>query len=717
MRTAPRARALAGAAAPLLVLTFLTVPSATAATTAGTTGGGAADPGRVGSVLLDHVAWAPDGTTAAGGLTATPMTSSGSKSLAAAATASADPCLPAPDVASLADRVVVKIPSGLPAGTRLVRGQYGDAGSWKTLLTDPPAGEWADRTVLPRTSFSYGFQRAGETGEPSCWGSGGVGAEDVVAVGVASATNPQAGLYQSDADSLWAARLGSDGGTPDTPAYSPDGRYVVYSWQPNSSTNPDLYVRQANGEGDAVQLTDTPGLGELEPAWSPDGQQVAFTSVDPADPNNPVLTLRLLDLRTGRLSGVPGGTAASHPAWDPSGTSLVATDVSSDTAPLLRITLATGERRPVAGTEGGFDPDVSPTGRIVYANTSANASATTATIETVAAAGGAPTTVATSSTDDLFSPVWSWQGQQIYWIDDSSTGSQVYLAKPDGTSVQQAHGFQWLARLGSLDLRRPHSAGTSDFTGDEDPDLLARDSSGRLWLYPITGRLTNRIEVGGGWNAMNAIVAAGDLSGDGKADVVARDNTGVLWLYRSNGAMTGPGSWLPRVRLGANWQVMNAITAPGDFDGDEQADLLARDRNTGILWLYPGTGTGGTGGTSAFGPRQKVGANWQTMNAIVGVGDVTGDGIPDIYARDGSGTLWLYPGNGLGGFGRRSLVGHNWQVMTAIAGPEVPTNATEPELLARDRSGVMRRYQVVNGRLTGRWDLGHGWNGMSIITS
>ena len=32
--------------------------------------------------------------------------------------------------------------------------------------------------------------------------------------------------------------------------------------------------------------------------------------------------------------------------------------------------------------------------------------------------------------------------------------------------------------------------------------------------------------------------------------------------------------------------------------------------------------------------------------------DFDGDGNPDVLARDSSGTLWLYPGNGYGGFRR-----------------------------------------------------------------
>ena len=54
------------------------------------------------------------------------------------------------------------------------------------------------------------------------------------------------------------------------------------------------------------------------------------------------------------------------------------------------------------------------------------------------------------------------------------------------------------------------------------------------------------------------------------------------------------------------------------------------------------------------------------MTAIVGAGDLTGDRAADLLGRDGSGQLWLYPGNGSGGWGPRSLVSTGWNIATAI---------------------------------------------------
>jgi hypothetical protein len=87
---------------------------------------------------------------------------------------------------------------------------------------------------------------------------------------------------------------------------------------------------------------------------------------------------------------------------------------------------------------------------------------------------------------------------------------------------------------------------------------LARDSSGVLWSYLGNGAgiFPNRIRVGAGWNTMTAISGAGDLNGDGRADLVARDSRGTLWSYLGNGA----GIFPTRVSAGTGWNTMNAIS-------------------------------------------------------------------------------------------------------------------------------------------------------------
>ncbi|MCC2276704.1 VCBS repeat-containing protein [Streptomyces sp. ET3-23] len=141
--------------------------------------------------------------------------------------------------------------------------------------------------------------------------------------------------------------------------------------------------------------------------------------------------------------------------------------------------------------------------------------------------------------------------------------------------------------------------------GAGQPDLLARDKNGVLWLYLAyaDGTLTDRYEVGGGWDQYTDIVGRGDYNGDGKTDIVARDRNGVLWFYKGTGDYKRP--FETRVKVGDGWDQYDFITSSGDVDLDGRSDLLARDKD-GVLWLYKGNG----GSRDPFDSRVKIGGGW-----------------------------------------------------------------------------------------------------------
>ncbi|MEU0446001.1 VCBS repeat-containing protein [Streptomyces tendae] len=207
-----------------------------------------------------------------------------------------------------------------------------------------------------------------------------------------------------------------------------------------------------------------------------------------------------------------------------------------------------------------------------------------------------------------------------------------------------------------------------DFNDNGTPDVLTRDSAGRLWrsdTYFSTrinddGQLTegeDKALVGGGWNVYDRIEATGDLGGSSVGDLVARDASGVLWLYRGDGR----GGFATRTRVGGGWQVYDRITGGSDVTGDGRNDLLATDRS-GVLWLYPGTGNA----TAPFSARKRVGGGWGVYNDLTAVGNIGGAAAGDLIARDKDGVLWLYLGKGDGTFASRSRIGGGWGPYTHL---------------------------------------------------
>ena len=263
------------------------------------------------------------------------------------------------------------------------------------------------------------------------------------------------------------------------------------------------------------------------------------------------------------------------------------------------------------------------------------------------------------------------------------------------------------------------TAARADWNGDGPGDVLTVHADGRLLMYRGNGSggwATGAAETigGGGWAAFTALLAPGDFSGDGKPDLLARDPDGRLLMYRGNGA----GGWATGVAqpVGSGWGPFTAILAPGDFSGDGHPDVLARQAD-GSLLMYRGDGDGGW----ATGAGEKIGSGWAGFTALFGAGDFSGDGKPDVLARQSDGALLMYRGNGAGGWvtGAAEKIGSGWEGFTALASGGDFTGDGKPDVLARQSDGALLLYRGngAGGWLTGAGEpIGSGWNGLAYIT-
>ncbi|MFF8507690.1 FG-GAP-like repeat-containing protein [Streptomyces sp. NPDC015492] len=235
----------------------------------------------------------------------------------------------------------------------------------------------------------------------------------------------------------------------------------------------------------------------------------------------------------------------------------------------------------------------------------------------------------------------------------------------------------------------PKAAGFGDMNGDRRADGLLRDEAGRLWF--MSGDASGRMIGSGGWKAFDALLRHGDFSRDGREDVLAREkSTGRLWLYPG----TGSGGLGTRKLIGTGgWNSMGQLAAFGDLTGDGRFDLLGVEKSTGKLWLYPGTAAGGLGARKAIGN-----GGWNSMNALLGAGDMTGDGRSDLVAREkATGKLWLYPGTSARTLGARKLIGTGgWNSMDHILGVGDTSGDGRPDLEAADGSWL-HQYQGLAG--------------------
>ncbi|WP_217236002.1 FG-GAP-like repeat-containing protein [Streptomyces sp. AC555_RSS877] len=233
---------------------------------------------------------------------------------------------------------------------------------------------------------------------------------------------------------------------------------------------------------------------------------------------------------------------------------------------------------------------------------------------------------------------------------NSSGGLTFQQGTGAGTFSGKVTGTGWATSVRAVPF--------GDLSGDRCNDVLVRLSSGALRLYKpgcgaaLTPSTSYTTLSAGGWNQYDLLTAPGDVSGDGRPDLVARNaSTGTVYLYKG----TSAGKLSARVKLYDNWKTYKKVVGAGDLNGDGVGDLLAQDTSNN-LYRYYGKGNG------AFGARVKVFSNWGgTYNAIVGVGDITGDGRSDLVVRDSAGNLYRNPGDGKGSFGARVKITSGWQ--------------------------------------------------------
>jgi hypothetical protein len=237
-----------------------------------------------------------------------------------------------------------------------------------------------------------------------------------------------------------------------------------------------------------------------------------------------------------------------------------------------------------------------------------------------------------------------------------------------------------------------------DFNTDQKPDLLADRPDGSLYLYRGNGaggfKYSYGSQIGSGWDGL--LFSPGDFDGDGFNDILRLRSDGTLTFYGGNGA----GYWLNShgIVIGTSWNIFNLVFSPGDFDGDGHPDVIARNSSSGTLNLYRGNGTGGWISSNGT----QIGSGFGPDTAVFSPGDFDGDGHPDVIARNSSGQLLLYRGNGTGGWinATGTLIGSGFGNYNTILSTGDFNGDAHPDMLARSTDGNLWLFR---GNGTGGW--------------
>jgi dipeptidyl aminopeptidase/acylaminoacyl peptidase len=237
-------------------------------------------------------------------------------------------------------------------------------------------------------------------------------------------------------------------------AWSPKGRWIAYNSDYDGNEQWDLFLVSA-GNGQVVNLTNSPEVSEEGAAWSPDGEKLAYSVKPKQSPNYEIDIMEILTKKVTHLtSNTPAQFSNVNPIWSMDGRWIVFTQQNAAGKDAnIFIANSVGSRvtnlTPHEGERNFTATDISPDGKTVLITSNAGNGYPNAGLLDIATK---KIRWLTNDKWEITSGKFSPDGKRLTWASNIEGYQDIYVYEP-GTSQSHAlplaRGFNSLASLES----------------------------------------------------------------------------------------------------------------------------------------------------------------------------------------------------------------------------------------------------------------------------
>lgn len=247
-------------------------------------------------------------------------------------------------------------------------------------------------------------------------------------------------IWVVSAESGWPTQLTVSNQRQANIAWSPKGRWIAYNSDNDGNEQWDLFL-VSTGNGQVVNLTNTPEVSEEGPAWSPDGEKLAYSVKPKQSPNYEIDVIEVLTKKITHItSNSPAQVNNLSPMWSRDGKWIVFTqqNAAGKDANIFMASSAGGRATnltPHQGERNFMATDISPDAKTLLITSNAGNGFENAGLLDIATK---KITWLTTDKWEVSSGKFSPDGKHLTWVANADGNQDIYVYD---TATRQAHAL------------------------------------------------------------------------------------------------------------------------------------------------------------------------------------------------------------------------------------------------------------------------------------